>query len=110
MAQGNLLSRCQSHYILVPGVLNDLSAIMVSPTVKQSAEATDYTVLKIFHVIVMFTRGSGSEPLAWVRLRIRKRLIQVAVPSLMPASQWASRFLQREQYGVGFRPRRFSIR
>ena len=64
MAQGNLLSRCQSHYILVPGILNYFSAVMVSPTVKQSAEASDYTVLKIFHVALMFPRGSEGEPRA----------------------------------------------
>ena len=64
MAQGDLLPRCQSHYILVSGVLNDFSAVMVSPTFKQSAEAPDYAVLKIVHVAVMFIRGSESEPRA----------------------------------------------
>lgn len=63
MAQGYLLSWCQPHYILVSGVIDYFSAVMVSPTVKQSAETSDYTVLKIFHVTVMFVRGSESEPL-----------------------------------------------
>ena len=57
MAQGNLLPGCQSHYILVPGVLNDFSAVMVSPTVKQSAETSDYTVLKIFHVALSLSEA-----------------------------------------------------